>query len=92
MANQIAQEAHHISAAQRRRQADHNRLERVNRRADLIQQENHFNFIKIHYPSHFVSHMRRFGSILMYATEMGELAHKDLIKEGYRRSNKNNAA
>ena len=92
MANQIAQEAHHISAAQRRRQADQNRLERVNRRADLIQQENHFNFIKMHYLSHFVSHVRRFGSILMYSTEMGELAHKEQIKEGYRRSNKNNAA
>ena len=28
----------------------------------------------------------------MYSTEMGELAHKEQIKEGYRRSNKNNAA
>ena len=27
----------------------------------------------------------------MYSTEMGELAHKEQIKEGYRRSNKNNA-
>ena len=91
MANQIAQEAHHISAAQRRRQADQNRLQRVNWRADLIKRENHFNFIKMHYLSHFASHVRRFGSILMYSTEMGELAHKELIKEGYRRSNKNNA-
>ena len=39
MANQIAQEAHRISAAQRRWQADQNRLERVNLRADLIQRE-----------------------------------------------------
>ena len=39
MVNQIAQEAHHISAAQRRRQADQNRLERVKRRADLIQKK-----------------------------------------------------
>jgi len=92
MANQIAQEAHYISAAQRRRQADQNRLHRVNRRADLIQRENQFNFIKMHYLSHFVSHVRRFGSILMYSTEMGELAHKEQIKEGYRRSNKNNTA
>ena len=57
MANQIAQEAHHISAAQRRPQADQNRLQRVNQRADLIQQENHFNFIKMHYLSHFASHV-----------------------------------
>ena len=28
----------------------------------------------------------------MYSTEMGELAHKEQIKEGYRRSNKNNTA
>jgi len=49
MANQIAQEAHHISAAQRCRQADQNRLQRVNRRADLIPREKHFNFIKLHY-------------------------------------------
>jgi len=92
MANQIAQEAYHISAAQRRRQADQNRLHRVNRWADLIQRENHFNFIKMHYLSHFVSHVRRFGSILMYSTEMGELAYKEQIKDGCRRSNKNNAA
>ena len=93
MANEIVQEAHHISAAQRRRQADQNRLQRVNLGgADLIQRENHFNFIKMHYLSHFVSHLRRFGSILMYSTEMGELAHKEQIKEGYRRSNKSNAA
>ena len=92
MANQIAQEAHHISAAQRRRQADQNRLDRVNRGAVLIQRENHSNFIKMYYLTHFVSHVRRFGSTLMYSTEMGELAHKEQIKVGYRRSNKNNAA
>ena len=92
MANQIAQEAHCISAAQRRQQANHNRLESVNRRKDLIQCENHFNFIKMHYPSHFPSHLGSMGSILMYSTEMGELAHKEQIKEAYRRSNKNDAS
>ena len=92
MANQIAQEAHYISAAQRRWQADQNRLERVNRRADLIQRENHFNFIKMHYLSHFASHVRCVGSILIYSTEMGQLAYKEQIKEGYRRSDKNHAA
>ena len=85
MANQIAQEAHHISAAQSRRLADQNRLQRINRRADLIQRENQFNFIKMHYLSHFVPHVGHLGSILMYPTEMGELAHEEQIKEGYRR-------
>jgi len=28
----------------------------------------------------------------MYSTEIGELAHKDQITDGYRRSNKNDAA
>ena len=28
----------------------------------------------------------------MYSTDIGELAHKEQIKEGYRRSNKNEAA
>jgi len=92
MVNQIAQEAHHISAAQSRQQGDQNMFQRVNRRADWIQQENHFNLIKMHYLSHFVSQVRRFGSILMYSTEMGQLAHKEQIKECYRRANKNNAA
>jgi len=58
----------------------------------LIRRENHFNFIKMHYLTHFASHVRRFGSILIYSTEIGELAHKDQIKDGYRRSHKNEAA
>ena len=82
MANQIAQDAHHIFAAQRRRQADQNRLQRVTLQADLIQRENHFNVIKMHYLSDFVSHVGRFGSILIYSTEMGKLANKEQIFRG----------
>jgi len=92
IANERAHEIRRTSVAKRRRQADQERLQRVNQRADLIRQENHFNFIKMHYLTHFSSHVRRFGSISMYSTEIGELAHKDQIKEGYRRSNKNEAA
>jgi len=68
------------------------RIERSDREADLIRRENHFNFIKMHYLTHFASHVRYFESISMYSTEIGELAHKDQIKDGYRRSNKNDAA
>ena len=92
IANDRAHEIRRISAAKRRRQADQERLQRVNQRADLIRQQNHFNFIKMHYLSHFSSHVLRFGSISMYSTEIGELAHKDQIKEGYRQSNKNEAS
>jgi len=92
MADQRAKDVHHRTIANRCRQADQERVERCNPRVDLIRRENHFNFIKMHYLTHFASHAWRFGSISMYSTEIGELAHKDQIKDGYRRSNKNNAA
>jgi len=60
--------------------------------ADLIRRENPFNFIKMHYLTHFASQVWRFESISTYLTEIGKLAHKDQIKHGYRRSNKNQAA
>jgi len=92
MANQRAKEVHHRTVANHRRRADQERGKRSDRRADLIRRENHFNFIKMYYLTHFASHVRRFGSISMYSTEIGELAHKDQIKDGYHRSNKNDAA
>jgi len=92
MADQCGKEVHHGTVANRRRLADQERVERSDRRADLIRRENHFNFIKMHYLTHFASHLRRLGSISMYSTEIGELAHKEQIKAGYRRSNKNEAA
>jgi len=42
--------------------------------------------------SHFGSHVGHFGSFSMYSTEIGKLAQKEQIKEGYQRSNKNEAA
>jgi len=63
IANERAHEIRRTSAAKRRRQADQERLQRVNQPADLIRRENNFNFIKMHYLSHFSSHVRRFGSI-----------------------------
>jgi len=92
MADQHAKEVCHRTVANRRRLADQERVERSDRWADLIRREHHFNFIKMHYLTHFASHVWRFGSISMYSTEISELAHKDQIKDGYRRSNKNEAA
>jgi len=92
IANQRANEVRHNTAAKRRRPVDQERLERANQRADQIRREQHFNFIKMHYLSHFAFHVRHFGSISMYSTEIGELAHKEQIKDAYRRSNKNEAA
>jgi len=90
-ANQRANEARHNTAAKSRRQVDQERLERGNQLADLIQHENYFNFINMHYLRHFPSHVRHFGSISMYSTKIGELAHKEQINDCYRGSNKNEA-
>ena len=67
---------------------DEARIERANQWAELIPRENHFNFIKTHFLNHFVQYVRRFGPVPMYSTDIGELAHKEQIKEGYGRSNK----
>jgi len=50
---------------------------------DMIHGESHFTFIKIPLLSHFCDDIRQFGNILMYFTEIGELAHKTQIKEGW---------
>jgi len=92
MVNQRANEARHNTATKHCRQVDQERLDRANQQVDLIRCENHFNFIKMHYLSHFASDVQHFGSILMYSTEIGELAHKEQIKDAYRRSNTNEAA
>ena len=46
----------------------------------------------MHYLTHFASQVRLFGSISKHSTEISELAYMDQIKDGYDRSNKNNAA
>ena len=62
MADQRAKEVcRNRTVANRCRRADQERVERSDRRADLIRRENHFNFIKMHYLTHFASHVRRFG-------------------------------
>jgi len=58
---------------------------------DLIHRESYFNFIKIHLLSHFTDHIRQFGNIPIYSREFEKLVHKEQIKDGWRRSNKNDA-
>src|SRR5918999_6144760 len=69
-----------VTAAQRRRLADEDRLERAGQRMEFLQRENHFNFIKMHYLTHFVSHVSQFGNIPMDSTDVSQVAHKDQIK------------
>jgi len=79
------------STAQRRRAGDDQRRELQDAIEAIYDDELDFNFVKIHLLSHFKDHVHRFGSIGMYSTESGESSHKQMIKEGYRRSNKNDA-
>ena len=53
MLDQHAVVAPNVSAAKKRRLADDKRQQRINQREDLMQRENHFNFIKMHYLTHF---------------------------------------
>jgi len=66
--------------------------EKHQRPMDLIYRDSHFNFIKVDLLSHFSDHIRQFGNIPRYSTEFGVLARKAKIKDGWRRSNKNDAA
>jgi len=78
-----------LARSKRRRFRDDDQEEEHERRMDLIDFESPFNFIKIHLLSHFSDHMPQFGNIPMYSTDFGELAHKEGIKDGWRRLNKN---
>ena len=92
MPDERAKDVRHRTVANRCRLADQESVERSDRWADLIWCDNHFNFIKMHYLTHFASPVRRFGYIWMYSTELSELAYKDQIKDGYHRAIKNEAA
>ena len=81
-----------MAPSKQRRVRDEDCEEENDRRMDLIQSESHFNFIKMNLLIHFGDHIRQFGNIPMYSMEYGELAHKEQIKDPWRRSNKNDVA
>ena len=81
-----------VMKSKRRHAREHDREEENDQRMELIHAESHFNFIKMHLLSHFRGHIYQFGNIQMYSTEFGKLVHKEQIKDGWRRSNKNDAA
>ena len=85
-------EAGQMPAVKRCRLLDESRLERNDKREEILRNKLHFNFIKPHLLVHYCSHFRKFGNIPMYSTDVGELAHKVQIKEGYRHSNKNDTS
>jgi len=86
--HQRAQSNKRVAPSKRRWRLEDDRDEENDLRMDLIDAECHFNFVKMHLLSHFSGHRCQFGNIPMYSTEFGELAHKEQIKDGWRRSNK----
>jgi len=81
-----------VAPSLQRPMRDDNRQEENNLCLDFVRGESHFNFIKMHLLSHFCDHIRQFGNILIYSMEIGELAHRTRIKDGWRQSNKNDVA
>jgi len=81
-----------VALSLRRLMRDDNRQEEKDLCLELVSGESHFNFIKMHLRSHFCDHTRQFGNIPIYSTEIQELAQKTQIKDGWRQSNKNDAA
>ena len=77
-----------VAPSKRRRGLEDDRDEENQLRMDMIHTECHFNFVKMHLLSHFSDHIRQCGNIPMYSTKFGELAQKEQIKDGWRRSNK----
>jgi len=60
--------------------------------ADIYDEDIDFNFVKMSLLSHLGDHEQHFGNIQMYSTKSGETRRKTMIKEGYRRSNRNDAS
>jgi len=89
---QRAQMREPVPASQGGRIRDDNREEENDQHMELIHSESNFSFVMMHLISHFRDHIYMFGNIPIYSTEYGELAHKEQIKDGSRRSNKIGAA
>ena len=57
----------------------------------IFEKERGFNFIKFHLPLHYSDHIRCYGHIQGFSTDAGEVAHLQMIKNGYYHSNHINA-
>jgi hypothetical protein len=81
-----------LTATQRKHLEKEMRLELQGEIEDVHRGSSHFNFVKMHLITHYQSHVKRFGNIRMYSTEVTEVSHKLYIKDGYHRSNHRDAS
>jgi len=89
---QRAQMRERVPPSQQRRIRDDDCEEPNDQCMELIHSKFNFNFVKMHLISHFGDHFYMFGNYVMYSIKYGELALKEQIKDGWRRSNKIDAA
>jgi len=81
-----------VPPSQRRRICDNDHEGENAQHLELIHSKSNFNFVQMHLISHFRDHTHMFGNILMYSTVYSEFAHEEQIKDGWRISNKIDAA
>ena len=56
---------------------------------EIIEDDSHFSYPRIHLLMHFHNHILLFGHLPMYSTKIGESSHRTRIKKGYSHSNRN---
>ena len=79
-----------LSASEKAKWRQENTLERRELVDEILKEEAHYNFPKIHLISHYAEQIPKFGALGQYSTEISETMHKGL-KDAYRRSNRVNA-
>jgi hypothetical protein len=79
-----------LSKATKKRKIDADKAEIERQVSKQVREESSFDFVKMHYLTHFIDHISLFGSVQAYSTELLEASHPAL-KAGFRASNKVNA-
>jgi hypothetical protein len=74
------------TATQKARAAAEDKEERAYLVNQVLVEDSHFNFPKLHLIMHWADHISRYGSLPQFSTEICETSHK-AFKEAYRRSN-----
>lgn len=75
-----------LTTAQRARLAEDQQVERGCRIDQVLKEDSHLNFPKLHPLSHYADQIAEYGTLLQYSTEICEGMHKPLT-DAYRRSN-----
>jgi len=89
---QRAQMRERVRPSQRRGIHHEDREEENDQRMQFIHSESNFTFVMMHLIGYFRDSIYMFSNIPMYSTEYDDLAHNEQIKDGWRRSNKIDAA